>query len=117
MNHHICICGNKKNPAWDLCSECNEIYGNRSEWPDWLSFLISDNNRISYDNRKWNAFVFEYFEQEETEPSGAKEKLIRIGGDNILVGMCSLPYSPYQVEDDNKRYRKANGIDEIKTDK
>lgn len=117
MNRRSCICGNTKNPTWDLCSECNEIYGNRSEWPEWLSFLVSDNNRIIYDNRKWNAFVFGYFEQEGVKPNRSKNKPIRIGGDNVLVGLCSLPYAPYQDEDDNKRYRKANGINESKASK
>lgn len=37
-----CVCG-KCITRGDLCNICLNIYGaNRSEWPEWLKFLVND---------------------------------------------------------------------------
>lgn len=42
----FCPCGKAiSNKRW-ICVECGEIYGyDRSEWPEWLRFVVNDNNR------------------------------------------------------------------------
>lgn len=42
-------CGAKKNYRMQLCAGCAAIYGNiRGDWPEWLQFLVSDNDRELY---------------------------------------------------------------------
>ena len=44
-----CVCGASIPNNWNLCSGCLETYGtDRSEWPAWLSFHVSDLKR------EWN---------------------------------------------------------------
>lgn len=48
-----CICGKVITSRFDLCSRCIDEYGtNRSEWPDWLKFLISDMKREAYQEKQ-----------------------------------------------------------------
>lgn len=40
-------CLGYKSRAWRLCKQCFTAYGYaQSLWPDWLSFLVNDNDRI-----------------------------------------------------------------------
>jgi hypothetical protein len=44
--YKTCVCGKRIQPKHDLCSECLSLYGtDKSEWPEWLSFMVSDIRR------------------------------------------------------------------------
>jgi hypothetical protein len=41
-----CICGKIITSQYDLCANCLAEYGNnRSEYPEWLKFMIADMKR------------------------------------------------------------------------
>jgi len=41
-----CICGKVITSKYDLCANCMAEYGkDRSEWPDWLKFMVADMRR------------------------------------------------------------------------
>ena len=43
--YRACPCGRKIPAKHYLCRECRDIYGERSEWPEWLKFYIADLKR------------------------------------------------------------------------
>jgi len=46
MINKRCICGKVITSNFDLCANCMAEYGkDRSEWPDWLKFMIADMKR------------------------------------------------------------------------
>ncbi len=43
----ICPCGKPTYGNYSLCKECFSIYGyNSKEWPEWLRWMVNDNQRI-----------------------------------------------------------------------
>jgi len=41
-----CICGKVITSQFYLCSKCQEEYGvDRTKWPEWLAFMVSDIER------------------------------------------------------------------------
>lgn len=46
MQSNRCICGKVITSGFDLCSNCTAEYGDdRTEWPDWLRFMVADLKR------------------------------------------------------------------------
>lgn len=46
MNAKRCVCGKVITSQFYLCSKCQDEYGlDRSKWPEWLAFLVSDMER------------------------------------------------------------------------
>jgi hypothetical protein len=41
----MCVCGKSVLPSHSLCKECFEIYGVKSEWPEWLRWMVADIQR------------------------------------------------------------------------
>ena len=116
MTRYVCpACGSYKTKKVLLCVECLEIYGAQNDWPEWLSVLVSENNReyISEYRRAKREIPLDEEFLEDGEPlyfGEAKDyTTVRYprAGDGVLI---SLPNSPYDNEEDNIRYRKANGI-------
>jgi len=47
------VCQKPKAKRFELCAECFGIYGrDRSEWPEWVSFLVADDNRLDWQDEK-----------------------------------------------------------------
>ena len=46
MSQKHCVCGKIITSNYDLCNSCLEQYGKvRSEWPEWLIFMVADMKR------------------------------------------------------------------------
>lgn len=120
MNRYSCpVCGEYKTKTAIICQECNQLYGERDEWPQWLCYVVADADReIKSDSRRQEREL----PLEETGDSmwsdtplyfGGKEEYVILRypqtGDGIRI---SVPYAPYGNADDNRRYRRANGIQE-----
>ncbi len=46
MKTKRCICGKVITSQFYLCSKCQEEYGvDRTKWPEWLAFMVSDIER------------------------------------------------------------------------
>ena len=46
MNIKRCICGKVITSQFYLCSKCQDEYGtDRTKWPEWLVFMVSDVER------------------------------------------------------------------------
>lgn len=55
MQKHCCICGKVITNGFDLCESCMNEYGrDKSQYPEWLKFLIADNNRERRQERRIN---------------------------------------------------------------
>lgn len=49
MSKKCCVCGKIITNSYDLCNKCLSEYGkDRSEWPEWLIFLVADTQREKY---------------------------------------------------------------------
>jgi hypothetical protein len=46
MSVRRCVCGKPIRLRDPLCKSCRELYGSKArEWPDWVKFLVSDEQR------------------------------------------------------------------------
>lgn len=63
----LCVCGKPLNGRRHLCPECASIYGNRSDWPEWLRFWINDTEREIRYERKCSANEIQLDENEEVD--------------------------------------------------
>jgi len=56
-----CVCGKPILSNRALCKECYEIYGDKENWPMWLSWMVGDIQReLNYDrNHKNNVNFFD----------------------------------------------------------
>jgi len=55
MQKHCVICGKVITNGFDLCESCLQEYGrNKSQYPEWLKFLIADTNREIRQERRIN---------------------------------------------------------------
>ncbi len=46
MQSNRCICGKVITNGFELCANCTAEYGlDRTEWPEWLRFLVADMKR------------------------------------------------------------------------
>ena len=62
-----CVCGKEIRPNRCLCKECGGIYGYvRSEWPEWLRWMVSDMQRSVDQERLHEELSLE----DEIEPNG-----------------------------------------------
>jgi hypothetical protein len=61
-----CPCGKQIRVDRRLCKECADIYGiDKQEWPEWLSWMVSDIQReLDFDRNH------EYSNLDEIEPNG-----------------------------------------------
>lgn len=49
MSKKCCVCGKIITNSYDLCNKCLSEYGkDRTEWPEWLVFLVADTQRLRY---------------------------------------------------------------------
>ena len=54
-----CVCGEYIPHSWSLCKECLEIYGaDRDVWPAWLSFAVSDAQRVINSDRRHDEIAY-----------------------------------------------------------
>lgn len=117
MARYYCICGKVIPRKWEICSACREQYGDRRDWHDWMVELVSDNKKNYYQDLKDERTLLP-FDDEQDEDSDdddgkwADPLLTRDSKDMHFDDYDALPYAPYQTEDDNRRYRVANGIPE-----
>jgi len=54
-----CPCGKPVSRKRSLCNECSYIYGERSEWPEWLSWLVADIKRVDDYERTHGHYFYE----------------------------------------------------------
>jgi len=114
------VCRQSKPKRWDLCRDCLHIYGSvAADWPEWLRLIINDNARVDYDERKRNTLEIPIgdFELFEDMAGDLDEPLWTRPGDEMMMthgplGAIPLPFAPYDNEDMNRAYRKANNIPE-----
>ena len=79
-----CVCGKEIKPNRCLCKECGEIYGYvRSEWPEWLRWLVNDTQRSLDQERLHQELSFD----DEIEPNGRGG--YRAKRDFALRGCCT----------------------------
>ena len=115
------VCGKPKKKKWNFCHDCLEIYGGKvDEWPEWLRVLRNDTERLRYDDQQSNdnelplndfeSYIDQYWETTEVLHTRPREET-RIITD--AYGSVAMAYAPYDDEEMNREYRKANGIPEI----
>ena len=111
------LCGATKPANWSLCVTCIEEHGeDRDEWPEWVTFLVSDNERLRWEDRR--AFRFEM-----TLPPDVLEDYDEfLTPDELMTRPLSemcwsqssarflIPADPYDDPLTNQQYRKANGV-------
>lgn len=55
LKKHCCICQKIITNGFDLCESCLNEYGrDKTQYPEWLKFLIADNNREMRQERRIN---------------------------------------------------------------
>lgn len=90
-----------------------------SEWPEWVRSIVNDARRWDYDERKREQYEirvddFELFEESNGDPdeqlwTRPRSEMMTTYGP---LGSLVIPGSPYDNEDLNRAYRKANNIPE-----
>ena len=115
-NRYACpICGEYKPKTALTCTECREVYGAPAQWPEWVKFMVSDNERTykagSRSKTREAPLSAAFMPEGEPLYFGDPKDYVTVRypkfGDGVSV---SIPLSPYDNEEDNIRYRKANGI-------
>ena len=57
QSNRCCICGKVITNCFELCANCTAEYGlDRTEWPEWLRFLVADMKR----ERRQDALIEKY---------------------------------------------------------
>ena len=110
-------CAKETKPkSWSLCPTCLKRYGSRVEdWPEWLREQTRGLHR-----ERDQAYVTEIRRipsevmDEGLDPAYVPDMPLytRPAGEMAMSAGQLLPYAPYDNEDDNRRYRRANGIQE-----
>ena len=114
------VCTKRKPRRWSLCKECLSIYGTTAEgWPDYIKLMVNDARRWDYDERQRREYElpiddFEIFEESNGDPdeqlwTRPRSEMMTTYGP---LGSLVIPGSPYDNEDLNRAYRKANNIPE-----
>ena len=117
MESEMCPrCGEKKPSDWRLCFECSvEAQPGFEGWPNWLKEYVRalDRDRKA-DGSFWDRSVpLGEFSPFRDMPGHVDEALLtRSPNEMAMIDDDLLPYAPYATEDDNARYRRANGIPE-----
>jgi len=102
------ICGGNKSPRWHLCNKCHEKYGTTwAAWPEWLRSFVIDNQREGRAERAANEW-----EASLTGRTVDEALCTRAPDEMEWSGDDLLPYAPYESDELNRIYRKANGIPE-----
>lgn len=99
-----------------LCHNCYMQYGNSvSDFPEWLQFIIRDNDRL----RKQEQEIYEhevpldeYEPDDDGELDADLDDPLWTRGEMRREGF-GLPYAPYADEEMNRAYRKANGFPDL----
>lgn len=111
-----CVCNRIIPKRWEICPQCRKQYGNRDSWPDWLTMLVSENQREYYRLTVVESKLLPYEDELEDDlednPFHSEPLITRDYKELFFDNNISLPYAPYESADDNKRYRLANSIPE-----
>jgi hypothetical protein len=111
------VCGSSKPHNRRLCRDCHLTYGGSSaDWPAWLRLIINDIDREEYDDEQASEHEVPSGDVElhEDMDSDLDEPLWTRPKSEMALVEEALPYAPYDDEDMNRAYRKANGIPERK---
>jgi len=120
-----------------LCHACRSKYGlNADNWPEWLRELVNSERRDRYADKcirehevnmppdceswvgtpTWTdgvAMPSNHYDDPDTMILVPDDQLLTRGpGEMAWAGRVLLPYAPYDNEEDNRSYRRANGIPE-----
>jgi hypothetical protein len=113
-------CNQPKPKSWKLCKTCLEIYGGiADEWDAWLRERVNSARRWQYQEEQAYDHEIPLGDVEPydgMDPDLDEPLWTRPRDEMAPVGPEALPYAPYEDEDMNRAYRKANGIDEIDED-
>lgn len=112
------VCGASKVPKFPLCRDCRQIYGtSATDWPAWVRLIVNDIAREEYDDDQAAQHEVQVDDPELSEETDldSDEPLWTRPKSEMAVVEEALPYAPYDDEDMNRAYRKANGIPERKT--
>ena len=110
-------CARETKPkVWNLCPACLKKYGKAiDEWPGWLR-----EQTRGLDRERKQEYVAEIRRlpsealDEGLTPAWVPDEPLhtRPRAEMEMVAGELLPYAPYDNDDDNRRYRRANGIAE-----
>jgi len=125
INRNECpACGEYKAKDFRLCTECHEIYGDLpSEWPSWLREQVNSNRRVAYEEKvlyEHELSLGEFVPYDGMEEVGSEELKTRVSGGMAWSHptgewgdpsrVLAMPWAPYDNEEDNIAYRRANNI-------
>jgi len=105
-------CGKTKPIKWNLCRSCLRKYGKKKKyWPKDVRYMVNSffsfRMALSRDKKRLVGFV----DADCAIPYVPKVIMTRDINETEQGGDF-LPYAPYDNEQDNKRYRRANRIKE-----
>lgn len=110
------VCGSTKPATWDLCVTCLDRYGDREGWPEWLVYLVADDQRLKYQGRLALNLEFSMPPDvmEEYEDLTIPEQLHTRPLSELCWSESSarmlIPRRPYEDEQTLSEYRQANGV-------
>ena len=92
-----------------LCRSCIWHFGNKSEWSAWLSDIVREEDRKRQKDLYWHrAGVAILSYDDEKQPGDYPKPAVALH--TRSDSFDGLPYSPYPTEQENRIYRKANGL-------
>ena len=111
------VCEASKPANWSLCVSCLDEHGeDRDKWPEWVVFLVSDNERLRYQDRRALDLEFSMPPDvlEEYTQFRTPEQLRTRPGAEMCWSESSarmlIPRDPYENDAANRAYRRANGV-------
>ena len=62
MSHNCLNCNKPITWTFGICSDCKEIYGSHTKWPEWFKYLWTDTKGRKRKDKKINDYEIYEFE-------------------------------------------------------